>query len=132
MDRVLAEPRFRALTRNIEIKPAAVIAAAVRAQVDHANDVVLAEVRPYPPPKVPTTYERTNNLFRAWVVSGPRVTGSGVVTSIYNTMRYFKWVSGNEQQEQHEATGWKLLSESLHRDIYRKSLQAAINRVIGK
>ena len=121
--------RFRALTRNITNKGPQIVAAAVAAQLVHANQ--LAErLREYPPPKVPTTYERTGDLGRAWEVHGPRITGSGVITSIVNSMYYAEWVQGDEQQEQHEETGWLKANDATEREVYAKRLQQAINKVL--
>lgn len=125
--------RWRAFTRGTALKSAAMIASVATAQRVHAEKQVKV-IKQYPGPKVPTTYERSGHLEKAWVVSGPRINASGIITSIYNTMFYSNWVHGNEQgedqQEQHEETGWKLAADYLEREVYRDSIQKAITNAL--
>lgn len=108
---------------------AKIVGAVGAAQRAHAEHVV-AQARVYPPEKAGSDYVRTGDLGDSFVVRGPSFSASGISTRITNTVSYFGYVMGDEQQQQHADTGWQKLQDRAERQRYRQVIQEAIHHAL--
>ena len=101
-------------------------------RLERAYDVMTT----YPDPKPGSRYVRTNDYKSHWKVTPAHETQDGLIGTLHNNLRYAVYVGGDEtgqgQQEQHDETGWPLLSQAIDRPTYRRGLQSVVRKALGE
>lgn len=125
--------RMRALTsKRMRVD----MAGARNAAVGLANSVgaeTVGIISKYPPPKVPSSYIRTNRLGSGWryTVTSP---ASGIVLKIRNATYYTSRVHGDERGEgqwaMHLATGWPQFAPLLQ--VMRAKWVSGLSEIYSK
>lgn len=120
--------RFRAITANSKvIKSPNIVAALSAAQLKWAEDSRRKLL--YPPPEPLPSYDRTGDLGRGWHITGPHLSGSGLVVNLINNVEYAEKVYGDEQgsgQAWMHVGRWPLLQDVIDRDEYVRLIRNVI------
>lgn len=136
---------FRALTtKNLQRVNTLPLTAAVETYMDAFMQGIIDAVKPYPPEREESTYQRrgmAGGLLGSWEITTTRSGVGSITKSIINTAvddrasrRYMVYVQGRYQYWLHQQTGWQRvdLAALAVRRQYVTGLQAIYSRFIIK